>query len=384
MSTYLILGGYGIIGKAVASDLFHSSKDAKIIIAGRDITKAKQLAQSFKSPRVQAKQVNISNLEELVQTIKTSKADVIVNCLQYYFNVPVMQACIKAKTHYLDLGGLFHETKKQLKLQKQFQKISKIAVLGCGSTPGITNVLAAYAVNQIKTIHSIEITFADYDETKYEQKFVLPYSFQTLIDELTKKPVIFKNGKLQFTQPFIGIKTYVFPKPFNKQSAFYTLHSELATFPNSFKKNGLKNCEFRVTFPEEFTKKLKTLVDLGFTNQEMIAVEKRSLPIKEITTGLMNRLLPSNNIKIKDQEIVRVIINNNQTFDALTSSDSHFSAGVRDTAIPCSIIAQMLANKEIQKVGVFPPESVINPESFFRELQKRNILVMHNGKGVKL
>jgi saccharopine dehydrogenase-like NADP-dependent oxidoreductase len=378
MKRFIVLGGYGIIGKAVVDDLFNFAKESNIIISGRDAKKSKQLAKSYKSPRVRAKVINILNKNELIHAIKQSKSDVVINCLQYYFNIPVMQACLKAETHYLDLGGLFHETRKQLKLKKQFQKINKTALLGGGSTPGITNVLAAYAASKIPIMHSIEITFADYDETKYQQKFVLPYSFKTLVDELTQKPAVFKNGKLRFTKPFEGAKEYTFPSPFNKQRAFYTLHSELATFPHSFKANGLKNCEFRATFQEEFTNKLNMLIELGFTSNNMIPVEGCSLPIKEITAGLMNRLLPPLNIKIKDQEIIRLIINKNNLFDVITYSNDRFSAGVRNTAISCSIIAQMLVNEEIKEKGVFPLEGIINPILFFRELKRRNIVMMEN------
>ena len=37
-------------------------------------------------------------------------AAVCVNSTQYYFNLDVMRACLKAGVHYLDLGGLFHVT----------------------------------------------------------------------------------------------------------------------------------------------------------------------------------------------------------------------------------------------------------------------------------
>src|SRR3989338_7908467 len=132
--------------------------------------------------------------------------------------------------------------------------MGRTAILGIGGTPGITNVLVAYGSQILKKFNSIEITFADKDYTEYAG-FVLPYSFKTIVDEYTSKPAALKNGKIIFVKPRAEEKEYDFGKEFGKQKGFYTLHSELATFPDSFKKNGLKNCEFSATFPENFSKR---------------------------------------------------------------------------------------------------------------------------------
>ncbi|MDH7606892.1 MAG: saccharopine dehydrogenase NADP-binding domain-containing protein [Candidatus Bathyarchaeota archaeon] len=59
-------------------------------------------------------QVDVKNIEETVKVIKD--ADVVVNGVQYYFNIDVMKACLKAKVPYIDFGGLYHMTLKQLEL----------------------------------------------------------------------------------------------------------------------------------------------------------------------------------------------------------------------------------------------------------------------------
>ncbi len=372
---YIVLGGYGIIGKAVVDDLFHSNKNSEIIISGRDLKKAEDYTLTFKSNRVRARKIDINNEKQLVNLLK--RTDVCVNCLQYEFNVQVMKACVKAKTNYLDLGGLVHETKKQLKLNNEFKKIGKIAILGCGGTPGITNVMAGYASKILSKINSIEITFADKDETKYNQSFVLPYSFKTLVDEYTLKPAVFKNGKIYFAKPYSGFKNYDFGKEFGKQKGFYTLHSELATFPDSFKNKGLKNCEFRVTFPQEFNEIIETLIELGFTSKK-INFKNKEIKSLDITSKIMERNLPKPNTKIKDKELIRVIFNKDLIMDCITTSNNKYSAGVLDTAVPCSIIAQMF--KDNFPSGVYPPEKIIPPEKFFKELKKRKIFVYKNGK----
>ena len=63
----------------------------------------------------------------------------------------------------------------------------------------------------------------------------------------------------------------------------------------------------------------------------------------------------------------------------MAKSTSGISAGVWDTAAPCSIIAQMASLEKIKERGVFAPEEVIKPEEFFKELRKRRIVILKNG-----
>lgn len=375
---FIVLGGYGIIGRAVISDLFKFEKDSEIIISGRNLEKARELAKSFNSKRVKAIKVDINNQNNLINSLK--KIDVCINCVQYYFNLEIMRACIKAKTNYVDLGGMFHYTKKQLRLNNEFKKIGKTAILGAGSAPGISNILVAYGSNFIDKVDTLEIVFADKDYTKYSQIFVLPYSFKTLIDEYTLNPAVFKDGKLNFVKPRSEIKEYDFPNDFGKQKGFLTLHSEIATLPKYLKNKGINNCEFRVTFPEDFSKKILILIKLGFTSKEEIDFSGKKLKTVDITSSIMDRLIPYSS-KINDKEIIRVIFDNKLMVDALTFSDGKTSAGVLNTAISCSIISQMLAKGNL-KSGVYPPEMVINTDSFFRELNKRKIIVLKNNKRI--
>lgn len=377
---FVVLGGYGIIGRVVVSDLFKTCKNCEIIVAGRNLKKAQECASSYKSSRVKAAKVDIKNINQTAKLLKD--ADVAVNCVQYYFNLQIMKACLKAKIDYLDLGGLFHMTKKQLKLHKAFGKIGKTAILGCGATPGITNVLASYGSSTLKKINSIEIVFADIDYTKYDKAFILPYSFHTIVDEYEKKPAVYRNKKLIFVEPGSGIKTYDF-KLFGKQKGFYTLHSELATFPASFKDKGIKNIEFRVTFDEEFNEVIENLIELGFTSNSLIEFGDKKFKVINITSLMMDRLLPKPTTRIKDKEMLRVDFNKGKLkMDAVIKSTHNVPAGTYDTGIPCSIIAQMLSENLIKKKGVYPPERVINPVVFFKELKKRGIVVLKNGKKI--
>lgn len=377
---FFVLGGAGIIGRTVVADLANYAKGAEIIVGERDLKKATAYVRTLKAKNVCAVAADASDVAQLEQAFHG--CDVVLSCVQYTFNPNVMQACLQTGAHYVDLGGMFHYTRKELALHDQFVRRGVTAILGIGAAPGISNVLAAYGARDVKQVKSVDIVFADVDITKYNQPFVLPYSFKTLIEEYTLEPVVFRGGKLVFVAPESGKKVYDFGPEFGKQAGFLTLHSELATLPAYFKERSIRQCEFRVTFPEVFTQTIETLIKLGFASVKTVEVNGESEKIINVTARIMDQWIPKAGTNIRDKELVRVILNERIVMDALTESDGVYPAGVLDTGIPCSIAAQLLASGAVRKPGVYAPESILEPEAFFGELGKRGIKVLKNGKRV--
>lgn len=370
-NTYCILGAYGIIGRVITHDLFETT-DGKIIVAGHDAKQTKKFAASFKNSRVAAAAIDVRNTKRLVKLIRS--CDIVINATQYIWNLSVMRACKLAKKPYIDLGGLFHITKEQLKLNRQFKKARVLAVIGCGATPGITNVMAAYGASFFERVTDIHIKFSSRDYTKYTQPFLLPYSAQTILDEFSMKAATFVSGRLKMITPFSDREFEYFPAPVGQSLCGSMLHSELATFPKTFKSKGIRNCSFKASFTEDFTKFIELLVHLGFARS----------PYRTWTVEFLNKFLPDPKMRIKDLEILRVTligIKNGRKkkiiVDCRTPSNVHWNvaAGTVDTAVPASIIAQMITCGEITNIGVLPPELCISPKIFFAELKKRNMRI---------
>ncbi|TLZ69311.1 MAG: NAD-dependent epimerase/dehydratase family protein, partial [Methanobacteriota archaeon] len=136
----VVLGGAGIIGRAIARDLADDREVEEIVLADLDVDGARKVAVGLGRPGVVAVKADVTDHGALVNLVKGAGA--VINSVQYYFNVPIMRACLEAGTHYIDLGGLFHTTRKQLELHDDFKKAGLLAVLGLGSCPGIANVQA--------------------------------------------------------------------------------------------------------------------------------------------------------------------------------------------------------------------------------------------------
>lgn len=377
MARFVVVGGTGMMGSVVVKDLFETTKDQIIIVAREG---AQEAARKYKSERVTGVNADVKNLG--IAASLFLNADVVINCAIYYLNLEVMNACLRVGTNYVDLGGLFHMTKKQLALNKKFKNANLTAILGMGSTPGITNVLAAYGSKEFDSIDSIDVKvgWADFSK-RIGPPPPVPYAIATLVDEFTKKPAVFKNGKMIFVEPVTGKEVVLFPKPIGKKTAIYTLHSELATFPKSFK---LKNASFRVSFDDEFIKNILYFVSTGMTKREPIEYNGTTISALDVLSKFISLQKVGKVIKRNDYECLRVEIQGKRKkkkarlqVDCIAKSHQKYdiNAGDLDTGTPPSIVAQMIATGTIAKKGVFAPEFVVPEKEFFKELFKRGMRI---------
>jgi lysine 6-dehydrogenase len=379
---FVVLGGTGMMGRIAVRDLFESSK-GEIVIASTELKRAQAAADKYNSGRVGAAQIDVKDTAALSGLLRD--ADVAVNCVQYYFNLDVMEGALRAGAHYLDLGGLYHTTLKQLRLDPRFRKEGLSAVLGMGSTPGITNVLAAYGSGFFDSISSIDIKFGAADFSKIKGRpFPVPYSVQTLLEEFTLPPMVFKKGRMVEEKPLGGLEQADFPKPVGRKTAFYTLHSELATFPSSFSGKGVKDVSFRVSFEKEFVEKVLFLSDTGMASDKPLDYKGSQVVPRELLSKAISLQPRPEVLKLDDYECLMADMKGRKSGKvkrikvccmARSMPAWGAAAGDVDTGTPPSIVAQMLASGEIEDKGAFPPEFHVPHKLFFKELNKRRMKI---------
>src|SRR5437588_11835684 len=143
-----------------------------------------------------------------------------------------MRACLASGCNYLDLGGLYWVTGQQLELGPEFERAGLLALLGIGSSPGKTNLMARRAVRELDgEIESIEVCAAGRDQAApNDGRLRPPYALQTLVDEVTLAPVVVRDGRKTEIEPLAPGGSVEFGEPIGSAETIYTLHSELATF----------------------------------------------------------------------------------------------------------------------------------------------------------
>ena len=367
------------MGQIIVQDLADTAKDTKIIIGDFNIEGNERIAELVKRPNVEAEKIDIKDEAALVALL--NKGECVVNSTPYYFNVDVMKAAIKAGCSYTDLGGLYHTTMKQLALNDEFAKANLVAVLGSGAAPGTTNLLAAAAAKDLDEVELIDIACGSVDFAEAtDHPFFPPYMLDTLFDEYTKDAMVFENGVAEGRNPLAMQKNIEFGDPVGTQPAIYTLHSEVATLPMTYKDRGIKNVYFRLALPRELHEKLELFVKLGFGKTEPIETAEGKFHPRKILAHMIAQI-PYNKPKVNDVEILRVDVKGKKggahlhiiMFETATSdSKRQISAGDLNTGVPPSIVAQMITDGRIKERGVLAPEVAVDTEQYFAELEKRN------------
>lgn len=384
---YVVVGGAGAMGRITVRDLVETCTPRdQIVIADYDLKKARALSDSYNDSRVSAVFVDVKNVAQTSKTLQGAFA--VINSAQYQLNLLVMEAALAAKVHYLDLGGLFHVTRQQLEFDDRFKRIGRTAILGMGAAPGITNVLARFAAEQLDTVREIHARIGSMDKTKYEPKpaLAVSYSLKTILEEFSYEPAIFTKGEFKFIKPMSGDTPHRFPAPIGLRRPMYTIHSEVATLPLSFKDKGVQEVTFKIAFDDEFVDRVRFLRDLGLASHEPVQVGDVQVAPIDIVNRVAMSQPPSKPVgPIRQYEVVRAIVKGTRkrkkitiVVDCHTSGMPKWGVGLDvNTGSPPAIVAQMLANGEITVTGAIPAELAVPAEPFFKHLKKRRLLVKH-------
>src|SRR5260221_6884876 len=381
----IVLGGAGAMGRIAVRTLTEFSDVDQITIADYNEERAHEVVAALASSKLEVKQIDVNDEERLRKLLHG--ADAVLNAVEYVYNLPVLRACIQEKVHYADLGGLFHMTRKLMDLSAEAEAAGITAIVGMGGTPGITNLLARAAVDQLDSVDSIRVQLGCSDNTPSKAPLVAPYSIRTILDEFTKEPQVFQDGTWYPQKPLSWEEEMVFPLPIGRATATYSLHSECATFPVSFRDKGIRHVSFKIAFPSDFMTKLKFLVDLGFGSEEPIDVRGVKVSPREALARLLD-MAPAENVELQDCDVLRIIATGeaggqqveitNQVV-VLPYSSWGISAGALDTGVPLAIAGRMLAHGEITRRGAFGPEMCVPVEPFFRELAQYDMLMTETG-----
>ncbi len=371
----LVLGGCGAMGRAIVRDLSENPEVGEIVIGDIDLGKAKDYVKEAALKKVSTRKVDIKDHEKLVKAL--GGIDVVANASWYEFNLDVMKAALETHSHYVDLGGLYHVTKKQLKLDQNFKKAGITAILGIGASPGITNVLAGYGALKLDSVEEVHI------RTGAKGGGGFAYSAKTILDEVTMNPVVFEGGIFKEVEPLSGKEHYQLPSPVGEVDGFYSIHSELATLPSSIE--GVRTVTFRVGFSAGLIQKVNVLSELGLLGKNPTWIHGVKISPKDFLYNYLATLaapssldeLKSLQVELKgkkDGEDKRLV------FETVVRSSKKWKlrATAIWTGVPAAIVTHWLGKGKIGVKGVIPPEVGIEPEEFLKELAKRDIQIIQS------
>ena len=359
------------MGRAVVFDLTRQGVPVRLVET--DVARARTVARRYGHGR--ATVVGTEAGAGLAAAVQGAR--VLVNCGPYGLNLAAMDAALSARCHYVDLGGLFHTTRLQLARDGEFRRAGRLAVLGMGSAPGTTNVLARLGADGLARIDAMRVYNGGADFTPGRGALSFGFSPATLLDELSQRPMVFTKGRFRSVPPLSGGEDFRFD--LGTQRVHRSLHSEVATLPLSFADKGIRECAFKIAYDPAFIERMRLLIGLGLADPR---VGPRGVAPRDVLLDAL-RALPAGPDVVDDRDALAVVVEGRDRRGPLTvrieltagpQRRPPLSAVARNTGFPAAIVAGMLLDGRIRARGVQPPETCVPVPSFLRALSARGLV----------
>jgi len=199
----ILVVGVGAQGSTIAKRMDEHPDVSEIICADYDIKAAQELKSTL--GKAKAFQLDARDGKRVIQTAQG--CDLIVNGLPLEFNLIIMKAALAVNASYFDMAGPmenmgFVESYQLLfsEWHEKFKTKGLTALVGCGSSPGLANVIARGSVDKMDTCDTISICV--YEGLKTERFTPFWWSPEVAFGDMAYKTFRYENGAHVTDKPF--------------------------------------------------------------------------------------------------------------------------------------------------------------------------------------
>ena len=379
--------GAGGVGEVVAKGLQRLPQVSSIMVGDIAEERAQAVVAALNDPRARAVKVDARDTEAVYRAIPADCA-IVIHAGIPRFNLTVMEACLKANVHYMDMAadgpvelpGLVTVQQQIGAYHDRFKEQGLLALLGIGVDPGVTNILARWAVDHLASVEEIVVYDGDNSMLKASYAFALPFSPDTSIEECLQPPLSYVHGNFVVGTPLeTGIETFRFPDPVGPLTVRSVSHEEAGTLPIYLPNKGLTRCEFKYALPDDYVNILRVLKTLGLDSEEPIEIKG----VKVVPRNVVTALLPTpadlahafegtscvgtwvrgQNYEGDSVEWYLYTLGSHAT----SWEDMEANCTVWQAGIPSVIAVELMLDGVITETGALVPEQ-LNPEPWIKKL----------------
>ncbi len=296
----VLVVGAGGVGAAFAAIAQHRPAFERVFLADLSPARAHAaVAKLAEADRFAAEQVDASDRAALVRTIERVKPDVVLNATDPRFNRPIFDAAFDTRTTYLDMAMTLskphpsrpHELPGtmlgdyQLARHEQWLQEGVLALVGMGVEPGLSDVFARYAADELfSEIHEAGVRDgADLLVEGYD--FAPTFSIWTTIEECLNPPLIWERERgFYTTPPFSEPEVFEFPEGIGAIQCVNVEHEEVVLIPRCV---DAQRVTFKYGLGEEFIAVLRTLHKLGLDSTEPLEVRGVKVAPRDVVAAAL-------------------------------------------------------------------------------------------------
>ncbi|MFC1784595.1 saccharopine dehydrogenase family protein [Candidatus Neomarinimicrobiota bacterium] len=371
----IVVFGAGLVGKAIILDLYKSNS---ILIADND---KNNLSEFDNIPNIKTLGIDLSVDASIREAVKD--ADLVIGAVPGFMGFNMLKNVIEAGKNIVDIS-FFPED--PFELDKLAKENNVIAVVDCGVSPGMGNVILGHYLNKIDIESYVCLVGGLPQKPEKPWGYKAVFSPIDVIEEYTRPVRFKKNGKIEIEEALSKSELIEFENV-GEFEAWNTdgLRTLLST-------TSILNM-IELTIRHKGTiEPIIALRETGFFSMEEININGKKVKPIDLTTKLLFsqwEMQPDE----KDMTIMRIIIegsDNGETrkviYDLVDFYDSKTdtSSMARTTGYTCTAVANLLLEKKYNRKGIIPPEYLGKDETAFRYILKyladRNVVYTKKGK----
>lgn len=296
----VLLVGVGTVGEAIARMSAQRDWCEAMVLADYDLSRPTALQAELGDPaRFPVEQVDARDSEAVAELARRHRADLVMNSVDPRFVMPIFEGAFKAGVDYVDMANSLSKphpgepfSKPGLKLADEqlakagdWEAAGRLALLGIGMDPGLTDIFAAHAAkNLFDEIDEVHIRDGgDLEIPGYA--FAPVFSIWTTIEECLNPPVIWSDGDWHTTEPFSAPEAFPFPEGVGPVECVNVEHEEVLLVPRWIP--GVKKVTFKYALGADFIEKLKFLHDIGLDRTEPVSVRGVEVSPRDVVAAVV-------------------------------------------------------------------------------------------------
>ena len=294
----VLLVGVGTVGEAIAR--ISSSADwlETMVLADYDEARASALADALGgAPRFPSARVDARDAASVTELARAHRADLVMNAVDPQFVMPIFTGALEADAHYMDMACSLSKPHpdrpfelpglklgdEQFAMDDAWKSRGKLALVGMGMDPGLTDVFAAHAAKHaFDEVHEVHVRDGgDLEIPGYA--FAPVFSIWTTIEECLNPPIVWENGDWHTTEPFSAPEAFPFPEGIGPVECVNVEHEEVLLVPRWIE---TRKATFKYALGDDFIDKLKTIHALGMDRTDRVSVKGVEVAPRDVLAAI--------------------------------------------------------------------------------------------------
>ncbi len=298
----VLLIGVGTVGEAIARMCAERDWCELMVLADYDLDRVMALQATLgDAARFPGERIDARDAEAVGELARRHGVDLVMNAVDPRFVMPIFDGALAAGTNYMDMATSLSRPHpdepfrlpgvklgdEQFARADEWERAGRLALLGMGMDPGLTDVFAAYAAKHLFD-EVEEVHIRDGGDLHIPGFAFAPvFSIWTTIEECLNPPVEWHGGRREWitTEPFSAPESFPFPEGIGTVECVSVEHEEVLLVPRYLE--GVRRVTFKYALGSDFIAKLQFLHDIGLDRTEPVKVRGVEVSPRDVVAAVV-------------------------------------------------------------------------------------------------